>query len=140
MLKIEAQPWAVMVEHGRACFPRECCGILVGSAGDAGDNVVTLAIACTNAYEGDQKDRFELDPRDVIKAERAAREQRQGVVGFFHSHPNEDAYFSATDLKFSAPGYSNVVMSIRDGEFSHAKCFIANFDQTAAEPEELHYA
>jgi proteasome lid subunit RPN8/RPN11 len=138
MLKIEAQPWAAMVEHGRACFPKECCGIMLGTVDDP-QRVCTIAIPCRNAYEGDQKDRFQLDPKDQLAADRRARELGVSVIGFFHSHPNEDAYFSATDLKNSWPWYTNVVMSIRDGEFSHAKAFIANDDQSAAAPQELHY-
>ena len=138
MLTIEAQPWAAMIEHGVACFPRECCGIMLGAADDP-RRVCTVAIPCRNAYEGDQKDRFQLDPKDQLAADRRARELGLSVIGFFHSHPNEDAYFSSTDLKNSWPWYSNVVMSIRDGVFSHAKAFIANDDQTAADPEELHY-
>ena len=139
MLKIEAQPWAAMVEHGRACFPRECCGIMLGSVVDDTARVCTVAIPCTNSYQGNQKDRFELNPKDQLAADRRARELGLSVIGFFHSHPNEDAYFSATDLKHSWPWYSNVVMSIRNGEFSHAKAFIANDDQSASEPEELQY-
>ena len=139
MLKIEAQPWAAMVEHGRACFPRECCGIMLGSVVDDPARVCTVAIPCTNAYQGDQKDRFELNPKDQLAADRRARELGLSVIGFFHSHPNEDAYFSSTDLKHSWPWYSNVVMSIRNGEFSHAKAFIANEDQSAADPEELQH-
>ena len=139
MLKIEAQSWAAMVEHGRACFPKECCGIMLGTA-DEPRRVCTVAIPCRNAYEGDQKDRFQLDPKDQLAADRRARAEGLSVIGFFHSHPNEDAYFSATDLKNSWPWYSNVVISIRNGEFSHAKAFIANDDQTAANPEELVHA
>lgn len=138
MLTIEAQPWAAMIEHGRASFPRECCGIMLGTADDP-RRVCTVAIPCRNAYEGDQKDRFQLDPKDQLAADRRARELGLSVIGFFHSHPDEDAYFSSTDLKNSWPWYSNVVMSIRSGEFAGAKAFIANDDQTAADLEELHY-
>jgi proteasome lid subunit RPN8/RPN11 len=140
MLKIEPRPWAAMIDHGRACFPHECCGILLGTEDADGARLITEAVACRNVYEGDQKDRFELDVKDILDAERGARQRGISVLGFFHSHPNEDAYFSATDLKNSAPGYSNVVMSIRDGQFAGAKSFIADFAQTHAEPEELHYA
>ncbi len=140
MLKIEPQPWAAMIDHGRVCFPRECCGILLGTEAADGARTITEAIACRNVYEGDQKDRFELDVKDILGAERSARERGISVLGFFHSHPDEDAYFSATDLKNSAPGYSNVVMSIRGGQFAGAKSFIADFAQTHAEPEELQHA
>ncbi len=128
-----------MREHALASFPKECCGILLGSVDDP-RRVCTEAIPCRNAYEGDQKDRFQLDPKDQLAADRRARELGLSVIGFFHSHPNADAYFSSTDLKNSWPWYSNVVMSIWNGEFKDAKAFIANDDQTAADPEELQYA
>jgi len=112
---------------------------MVGAEAADGTRTITEAIACRNVYEGDQKDRFELDVKDILSAERGARARSLAVLGFFHSHPNEDAYFSSTDLKNSAPGYSNVVMSIRNGEFAGAKSFIADFAQSHAEPEELQY-
>ena len=127
-----------MVEHAEACYPRECCGILLGSV-DGDNRTAMLAIACRNAYEGDQKDRFQLDPKDQIAADRRAREQGLSVLGFFHSHPNEESYFSATDLKNSWPWYSNIVISVKDGSAAYARCFRANEDQTASEEEELSY-
>ena len=139
MIRIEAEAWQAMVEHARSAFPRECCGVMIGADGDGGKRQVSLAIPCKNAYEGDQKDRFLIDPKDQLAADRKARELGLTVLGFFHSHPNEASYFSATDLKNSWPWYSNVVLSIRDGEFNEAKSFIANDDQTAAEPEELEF-
>jgi proteasome lid subunit RPN8/RPN11 len=138
MIRIDKAAWEEMVRHAEATFPKECCGIMIG-AEDNGTRQVRVAVPCRNAYDGDQKDRFHIDPRDQLAADRKAREAGLTVLGFFHSHPNEDSYFSSTDLKFSWPWYSNVVMSVRDGAFSHAKSFIANDDQTAAEPEELHY-
>lgn len=138
MIRIEPEPWQVMVAHARAAFPKECCGVMIGREDDNG-RLVTIALPCRNAYEGDQKDRFALDPRDLIAAERKAREAKQDVLGFFHSHPNEASYFSQTDLKNSAPGYSNIVISIRDGEFNEAKSFIADLEQTQATQEELSF-
>jgi len=127
-----------MLDHAIACFPRECCGIMIGTVnGDA--RAVSIAVQCANVYDGDQKDRFQLDPRDQLAAERKARDLGLTVLGFFHSHPNEDAYFSATDLKNSWPWYSNVVVSIRDGRFCGAKSFITSEDQSSAAQEDLQY-
>ena len=139
MIRIEAEAWQAMVEHAKGAFPKECCGVMIGAEADGGKRQVTLAIPCRNAYEGDQKDRFLIDPKDQLAADRKARELGLTVLGFFHSHPNEASYFSSTDLKNSWPWYSNVVLSIRDGEFKEAKSFIANDDQTAADPEELEF-
>jgi proteasome lid subunit RPN8/RPN11 len=138
MIRIEDGAWAVMADHAKACFPRECCGILLGTV-DGTARTATVSIPCRNAYEGDQKDRFLLDPKDQVTAERRARESGLSVLGFFHSHPNEESYFSATDLMNSWPWYSNVVMSVKDGAVAYARSFIANDDQTASEEEELSY-
>lgn len=142
MLKLLAEPWDVIVNHARACYPRECCGILLGTVGqgDEGDERrVTAALACANAYEGNQADRFELDPKDQFEAQRAARQLGLEVIGFFHSHPDCDAYFSATDLANSWPWYSNLVVSVRGGEISQARAFRANDNQTAFTEEELRW-
>lgn len=138
MLKIEPGPWQAMLDHARAAYPRECCGILLGTL-NGESRTVTSAVPCRNAYEGDQSDRFLIHTEDQLAAQKRARVEDLEVLGFFHSHPDCDAYFSATDLKHSWPWYSNVVVSIMKGEFNRAACFRANDDQSASEPEELHH-
>lgn len=137
VIRIEAQPWATMLRHATDCYPRECCGIMLGTLSGDDDRLVTTALACRNAYEGDQSDRFELDPKDQLAAQRLAREQKLEVLGFFHSHPDCDSYFSATDLANSWPWYSNVVLSIRNGALHEAKAFRANETQTESKEEIL---
>ena len=90
-----------------------------------------------NAYVGEQGDRYELRPEDLLEADRRARARGLDLIGIFHSHPDCDAYFSETDLKNSCPWYSFVVLSIQDGKFNHANSFLPDLDQTAAEREEL---
>ena len=126
-----------MANHAAACYPRECCGILLGSVSGDDDREVSRAIACRNAYEGEQADHFELDPKDQFEAQREARKLGLDVIGFFHSHPDCDSYFSATDLAHSWPWYSNVVLSVRDGAVCDAKAFRANDTQTEFTSEEL---
>jgi proteasome lid subunit RPN8/RPN11 len=138
MIRIEPEPWAAMVAHARASYPNECCGAMLG--GTEGDTkIVRQAIALQNAFEGAQAARYELRPEDLLAADKAARERRMDLIGIYHSHPDCDAYFSATDLRNSCPWYSFVVLSIQKGEFHHANCFLPNFDQTAAPKEELIY-
>ncbi len=138
MIEISPEAWDLMVNHAQKCYPNECCGILIGPE-SGGKRLATIAVACRNAYEGEQKDRFLIDPRDQIAAERQSRELGAGVLGFFHSHPDEGAYFSQTDLKNHWPFYSNVVMSVRAGIFADAKCYRIDVDQTASEEEELSW-
>ncbi|MFN9430080.1 MAG: Mov34/MPN/PAD-1 family protein [Acidobacteriota bacterium] len=136
MIEITPEAWAVMVQHAQACYPNECCGILIGSE-SPGRRQASLAVACRNAYSGSQSDRFEIDPKDQLAAERQARQLSLGVLGFFHSHPDEAAYFSQTDLKNHWPFYSNVVLSVRHHQVVDAKCVQVDVDQTASTEEEL---
>lgn len=138
MIRIEHEPWRLMVEHGRATYPNECCGAMLGKV-DGDSKQVTVAIALENASRGPQQSRYELRPEDLLQADREARAKGLDLVGIYHSHPDCDAYFSETDLKNSCPWYSFVVLSIRKGEFDHANSFLPNFDQTEAVKEELSY-
>jgi len=139
MIKIEEPAWRVMLEHAIQAYPRECCGILLGREDLLGGRAVVAAVACGNAYDGDQSDRFLIDPHDQIAADRRARSEGLDVLGFFHSHPDHPVYFSETDLKNSWPWYSNVVMSIQKGVFSGAGAFRADEAQNIATPEELSH-
>ncbi len=122
MITIEPEAWQTIAAHLEAAYPKEGCGILLGKA-DGDHRRATSAAACRNVYDGEQADRFELHPKDILAADKRARELGLDVVGFFHSHPDCDAYFSATDLKNSWPWYSNVVVSVRDGKVHRAAAF-----------------
>ena len=138
MIRIEAEPWQVMVEHARETYPNECCGAMLGHLDDS-SKIVRVAMPLENAFAGAKAARYELRPEDLLAADSAARERSLDLIGIYHSHPDCDAYFSATDLKNSCPWYSFVVLSIRKGEFDHANSWLPNAEQTEAAKEELSY-
>lgn len=86
--------------HARAEAPRECCGVLVG----VGDEI-RESVRATNLEPGTT--RFQIDPRDHIRAIREARTKQLDVVGFYHSHPRSRAYPSETDM--AEGGYADAV-------------------------------
>jgi proteasome lid subunit RPN8/RPN11 len=138
MIEIAIEPWETMVRHAENTYPNECCGAMLGRL-NGGSKLVTEAVPMKNAYAGEQAERYELRPEDLLEADRQARARALDLIGIFHSHPDCDAYFSATDLKNSCPWYSFVVLSIQNGKFNHANSFLPDLDQTAAEPEELKW-
>ena len=138
MIEIEKPAWDVMVRHAEATYPRECCGVMIGSI-DGDHKRVTEARAVENVYTGGQEDRYEIRPADLLQADRDARTQGLDVIGIFHSHPDCAAYFSKTDLENSCPWYSLVVLSVEKGKFDHAHSFLPNAEQTEAPEEQLKY-
>lgn len=136
MIRIENEAWDVMVAHARKTYPNECCGAMLGTV-DGSEKVVRSAVTLENAFAGEQGERYEIRPQDLVNAEAAARRQGMDLVGIFHSHPDCDAYFSKTDLENSCPWYSFVVLSIKKGDFDHANSFLPDPDQTRADKEDL---
>jgi proteasome lid subunit RPN8/RPN11 len=137
MLRIEPAAWRTMVRHACAAYPKECCGILRGAEGDV--RQIVEAIPCDNVYAGDQKDRFQVDARQQLAAELREFEDGHMVLGFYHSHPDSGAYFSATDRQNTLSFYSNVVISVRNGEFAGAACFRVDGGRENAIAEEMTY-
>ena len=136
MIEIQSSPWNTMVLHAERTYPNECCGAMLGHT-DGEKKIVTEAIPLENAFAGEQGERYELRPEDLLTADKAARTRGLDLIGIFHSHPDCDAYFSQTDLKNSCPWYSFVVLSIVKGKFDHANSFLPDLDQTKADREEL---
>ncbi|HSM76748.1 MAG TPA: M67 family metallopeptidase [Bryobacteraceae bacterium] len=134
MIRIEREAWERMVAHAEQCFPKEGCGVMVGTAG-----AVSRAVALPNVYDGPQEDFFVMDPKDLNRVDEEARRDGLEVLGIYHSHPDCDAYFSKRDLEHSCPWFSYVVLSIKSGRLDHANSYRPDFDQTVANKEELVY-
>ncbi len=96
MLEMTAAQLAVIAQAAEAAYPRECCGLLIGS----GTRIVRVSrlVEAANLLADQRPDRFELDPRARFQAERDLRGTDQRIVGHWHSHPNGTALPSATDL------------------------------------------
>jgi len=107
--------------EGVAAYPNECCGILIGrdvAGAGAGEKrrVVDRLEPGTNVFEADEQyHRFSIDPRQQMKAERAAEAEGKVVLGFYHSHPDHPARPSEYDREHGWPFYSYVIVAIAKG-------------------------
>jgi desampylase len=82
---------ATLCEEARLAHPRECCGLLLGKG-----QRVALAQPAANLHP-EPASHFEIDPKALIAAHRAARAGGLQVLGYYHSHPNGRAEPSDTD-------------------------------------------
>ena len=94
--------------HAKQCFPRECCGLLLGTFKDSVFEVVD-AWAASN--EAPDRDRFEMSPVTLLELNNRARDRELGVLGFYHSHLEGDAFPSAIDRVLAIPGTLHLILA-----------------------------
>ncbi|GIW40901.1 MAG: hypothetical protein KatS3mg076_1478 [Candidatus Binatia bacterium] len=122
-------------EHARACYPEECCGIVVEKAGRL---EVVRVTNVQNEYHARDPVTFPRTARTAYKMGPEAlpvlRDAERGscrIHAFYHSHPDHDAYFSAEDRAAALAGWDEpsypdagqIVVSVRNGEVRDMKAF-----------------
>src|SRR6266403_1578352 len=80
--------------HGEETYPHECCGVLLGQFADDGSKTVTRIARAGNTRDDSPHNRYHIDPKELIRIQREARERGEDIVGFYHSHPDHPARWS----------------------------------------------
>ena len=124
MLKIGIAEYDDLRSHGEEAYPNESCGILLGIfSGDA--RAVQSAIRCPNVVGDSPHNRYAIDPVELVRAQRDARERGLEIVGFYHSHPDHPPQWSSTDLEEAHwIGCSYVITSVTDGRAGLTASFV----------------
>lgn len=118
------EDWENIRRHGEETYPHECCGVLLGEMED-GRNVVKTTVRCGNTRTDSPHDRYNIDPRELVKIQREGRERGHDIVGFYHSHPDHPAKWSATDLAEAHwIGCSYVITSVEQGKAELTNSFV----------------
>lgn len=128
-----------MNNHAEADYPNECCGFFYGLEGEI--RRVRVAREVANAKEGDQSERFQIDPLDYQKAEKYAIEHDLDLLGIYHSHPDHPAEPSEHDREVALPWFSYIIISVQDGKAVNTRSWQLNderkFEEEAIEPKEF---
>ncbi len=121
-----------MHDHAIREFPNECCGIIIGSATDPSSVEVRpcaniqheLKEKYPHLYQRDADTGYFVDPKELMTIFDEAARKKLDIVGFYHSHPNHEPYWSAEDHRAamwagteepSFPDAYHIVISIYDG-------------------------
>jgi len=116
MLRLGQSHYDALRQHGEETYPHECCGVLLGRFEDDGTRVVTSIARTTNTRTDSPRNRYGIDPKEVIHIQREARDRGEDVIGFYHSHPDHPAQWSETDLvEANWLACSYVITSIEKG-------------------------
>lgn len=138
-LKISNEAVRKMQHHAETDYPNECCGFFYGLEGEV--RRVRIVQEVENAKEGDQSDRFQIDPLDYQKAEKYAIDHDLDLLGVYHSHPDHPAEPSEHDRKVALPWFSYIIISVQDGKAVNTRSWQLNderqFEEETVETKEF---
>ena len=124
-----------MADRAAADYPEETCGLVFAR----GDELEVLPMEnIQNKLHGEFPDVYPVNARraysmDSMKLEKTIEERREAgqlLRAIYHSHPDENSYFSATDSEAAAlfgeptyPGAVQLVFSVKKGKIADLKAF-----------------
>ena len=132
-------------------FPYECCGFVVGDESVEDVRPITNVQNAQhtkdpNAFPRDARTAFLMDPKEHLTVMREIDNRKLALQIVYHSHPDHEAYFSATDRRQACsfdPDYPDypetayVVISIMGGKFHRAAAFVWDADRKEFVENEL---
>ena len=124
MLKLTQADYAALRLHGEEAYPHECCGILLGRVDDDGTRIVTSTARAGNTRTDSAHNRYNIDPKELVRIQRESRARGEDIIGFYHSHPDHPAHWSSTDLAEAHWfGCSYVITSVEKGNAAVTNSF-----------------
>jgi proteasome lid subunit RPN8/RPN11 len=130
MLKLSRSHYDSLRQHGEETYPYECCGVLLGQM-DGDIRTVTSVSRCGNTRTDSPQNRYNIDPKELVRIQREGRGRGEDIIGFYHSHPDHPAQWSSTDLAEAHWfGCSYVITSVEKGKAVLTNAFeLTGFDE-----------
>lgn len=124
VLCLPAGVYRALCAHAEECYPAECCGALFGRPAQRGWQI-QAALRAANASVDMAAMRYRIAPAEVAALAREARRLGLEIAGFYHSHPDHAAQWSATDLEEAHwIGCSYVILSVERGRAAAVRAFL----------------
>ena len=94
--------------------------------------------AISNAREeAAKRNRFLIQPEELLRGEKYARDKKLDVVGFYHSHPDSPAVPSQYDFEHAWPQYSYIIVSTTRGDTGDFRSWVQRADRSQFDEEQI---
>lgn len=135
--RIRKATFDAIVAQAEREFPYECCGFIIGDGSI--EEVRPITNIQNRKHSEDPKSfprgartAFLMEPKEHLAVLNEIDRRKLALRVVYHSHPDHDAYFSATDraqacsFDPSEPDYPDtayIVLSVKSGKFQRAAAF-----------------
>jgi [CysO sulfur-carrier protein]-S-L-cysteine hydrolase len=123
-------------------FPFECCGFILGDSADTVRPIRNIQnekhASDPVRFQRDARTAYLMDPKEQLAVLEEIDRSKLRLKAVYHSHPDHEAYFSATDRAQACsfdpaepdyPETAYVVMSVKAGQFANAAAFVWDEEQ-----------
>ncbi|NJO39236.1 MAG: M67 family metallopeptidase [Cyanobacteria bacterium CRU_2_1] len=137
MLQLTPEQLKRMTTHAERAYPEECCGLLIGrrQRRETLERKQLVEVWATlNAWSAEVEaeladmarppqpdrrvgkvDRYWIDPKEILKAQRYARDHQLDIIGIYHSHPDHPSVPSECDRSLAWSQYTYIIVSVQHG-------------------------
>ena len=152
MIALSKKELDVLQEHSIQEYPYECCGVILGVPGEADKTKIKKCRNVQNQLHEKEPDQFPrnartayyIDPKELLSIFKEAEDNSMEVIGFYHSHPDHEAYFSQEDFRMamfddepSYPNASYIIISVFDRAVREMAVFTWNPDGKTFEKQSI---
>lgn len=127
--------------HAAQDYPHECCGFLIGEIADPGAEAPGYTVfrvqPAANLRQDSPRNRFEINPGELVRVDKDARADGLSVLGFYHSHPDAPARPSEFDREHAWPGYCYVIVSVEAGRPREMANWLLRDDRGGFDSDEI---
>ena len=138
LITIDKANFDRMVAQAEREFPFECCGFIIGDRSATEElrpitNIQNRRHAeDPESFSRDARTAFLMEAREHLSVMNEIDRRKLDLIAVYHSHPDHDAYFSATDRAQACsfdpgepdyPDTAHIVISVRAGKFARAAAF-----------------
>ena len=116
-LVIRRSDYVAMLDHLRAIYPLEGCGLLAGRSGRV-ERLYPIDNALRSPHE------YKMDPRQQLQAMLDLEDAGWELLAIYHSHPHDPPEPSATDVaRAYYPEALHVIVSLADRRRPSVRAF-----------------
>lgn len=153
MLTLGGEAAQLIRRLGAEGFPHEVCGLLAGRQ-EKDHRIALQAWPVPNRWDAAEEGalfeteggeagwadhgrerRFFIAPADLLAAMKRAREEGLELVGTYHTHPDHPAAPSRFDRDAAWPGWSYLILSVRDGRAAEMRSWVCRHEEPFVEEE-----
>ncbi len=113
-LNLSPDAESVMRLDAAEAYPFEACGFFFGHI-DGNELHIAEALPMRNAVDENRERRFAISTEDYRHAEEQAEQFGLDLLGVYHSHPDHTSLPSEHDLRSAVPGFSYIIVEVRNG-------------------------